>query len=240
MAISNDDLTKRAASFKTAAQKRFDKALNELIALAWDYRYLGDDFTFEADPELYDKALEICRNMSDGCIEDAEYIVRFFFDTDMEIDNVLADEAQDSFDMAGTHLLQLLNIWIAVAFAKGFTKSYTEISIKRYMTNPLASGLFRVLGKDFIKWGRGYDRNLINQLTVIGQNLIIGSVREEEWRLELENGATYYIRRRGSNYDCPTCEDLCGYPIPISEPWELTHSRCCCYPEYHYEPLVEI
>lgn len=237
MALSNDELTKIAAAFKGPAKKRFDTALAALLSLAWEYKYMGDTFRFDVSPDLYDRALAICREMSDGCLEDSEKLVRTIFDEEIEMDNTAAEIAQESFDMAGSHLIELVTAWAIVAFENGFTESYTRISIVRYMNNPFASGMFGAWGKDVLKWGRGYDRNIFSQMTVIGQNLIIDAARSEEWRQMLSGGATYYIRRRGSNFDCPTCDETCGFPIPISEPFERTHSRCVCWPEYHYEPM---
>ena len=82
--------------------------------------------------------------------------------------------------MAGSHLLLLLDIFVMLAFANGFSQAYTRISIGRYMNNPFASGLFGAWGKDVLKWGRGYDRNLMSRLAVIGQNLIIDASRAHE------------------------------------------------------------
>lgn len=246
--LSNDSLVKAAASFKGDAKKRFETALKALINLAWTYKdALGKDFSFEANPQLYDEALRICRELSDGCSEDTKKrLIAIVEDAvSKSYDDAAWEYAEDAngediltrFDMAGSHLLALLNIWIAAAFANGFTKDYTRISVMRYLNNPFASGLFGAWGKDVLKWGRGYSKNIADQLAVIGQNAIIGGARYAEWMNEQENGATYYIRRRGSSYDCKTCDSLCGYPIPISEPFEVPHSRCVCWPEYHYDKM---
>ena len=90
---------------------------------------------------------------------------------------------------------------------------------------------------DTLAWGKGYARNILEQLTLIGQGLIIGGGRYAEWVDEQAKGATYYIRRRGSNYDCDVCEGLANKPIPIEVPFEYSHARCMCYPEFHYEPM---
>lgn len=239
--LSNETLTREAAKYKSDSTKRFDVALTALLALAWQYKHLGGDFSFTADPELYAKALAICRDMSDGCLKDAENHIKSLFEEEFEADYVDGEDAIERFDMAGSHLLELLNLWIALAFINGYSQAYTKISIGRWMNNPFASGLFGAWGKDVLKWGRGYDKNLINRLAVIGQNLIIDTARKREWEQEKEKGATYYIRRRGSGYDCPDCDDLCGYPIPIEVPFERLHARCCCRPEYHYDemPVME-
>ena len=235
--LNNDTLTKEAAKFKSDAKKRFDIALAALLTLAWKYKFMGGDFSFEADPELYSQALEICRDMSDGCLKDAEAHIRELFEGEVDIDNESADDTIERLDMAGSHFLTLLDLWVAVAFTNDFSKEYTRISIVRYLNNPLASGLFGAWGKDVLKWGRGYSKNIYNQLTVIGQDFIIDASRMQEWRSESSNGATYYVRRRGSSFDCPECDELCGYPIPIDMPFERLHARCCCWPEYYYDEM---
>ena len=235
--IKNEKLTIEAAKYKTEAKSRFDNALAALLSLAWEHKSMGDSFSFQADPAMYERALEICRELSEQCMKDAEAIVRTIFDEEIEMDSDAADKALESFDMAGSHLLQLLDAWVVVAFSNGYSMAYTSISVVRYMNNPFASGMFGAWGKDVMKWGRGYERNIINQLAVIGQNLVIDVVRLEEWKRESKNGATYYIRRRGSSFDCPTCDEQCGTRIPISVPFVRTHSRCCCWPEYHYEKI---
>ena len=246
--LSNDYLVQEAASYKSDAKKRFDAALKALLVLAWKYKdAMGGDFSFEANPELYAEALRICREMSDGCSEDARK--RLYSIVEDSLDYANEDVAWDyastyedesittRFDMAGSHLIKLLDIWIAVAFTNGFTKDYTRISILRYINNPFASGLFGAWGKDVLKWGRGYSKNIADQLAIIGQNAIIGGARYAEWVDEQAKGATYYVRRRGSSYDCDMCESIAGIPIPIDTPFEYLHSRCCCYPEYFYEPM---
>lgn len=249
--LSNDKLIQEAASFKGDAKKQFESALKALLALAWRYRNeVEGDFKWESNPELYDEALRICREMTDGCEQDAKQ--RLFALVQDTFDYADEDAAWDfiydydgenittRFDMSGSHLLSLLNVWIAAAFVNGFTKEYTRISILRYLNNPFASGLFGAWGKDVFKWGRGYSKNIADQLAVIGQNAIIGGYRYAEWVDAQSKGAMYYIRRRGSTYDCPSCDELCGYPIPIETPFEYLHSRCCCYPEYFYEPMPNV
>lgn len=246
--LNRDTLIDEAASYKNDAKKRFDAALAALLALAWRYKdKIQGEFSFSANPDLYDEALRICREMSDGCAEDARK--RLFEAIEDSLDYADEDVAweyaedldgeplMDRLDMAGSHLLDLLNLWIAVALAKGFTQHYTRIVIVRYLNNPFASGYFGAWGKGVLKWGSGYSKNIWEQLSIIGQNAIISGARYAEWVDAQAKGATYYVRRRGSNYDCPDCDALCGYPIPIDEPFDYIHSRCCCYPEYFYEPM---
>ena len=245
--LDNDKLVNTAASYKTASKKRFDEALKELLQLAWRYKDAMTDgrFSFDADPAMYEEALRICRELSDGCLQDAKNMLVAFVEE--YLDNIDANTAWEHilesdeegiltrFDMSGSHLLDLLNIWVSAAIANDFTMNYTRISVLRYLNNPFASGLFGAWGKDVFKWGRGYSKNIADQLSVIGQNAIISAARYAEWMDSRANGATYYIRRRGSTYDCMVCDERCGYRIPIEQPFEYLHSRCCCWPEYYYD-----
>lgn len=245
--LDNDNLTKRAASFKRVASSEFDKALKALIDLAFKYGEMGADFLWEKDPELNDEANRICRDLSDALADRAKAIARGIFED--SLDDYDFDDAWDRdgdewyvpiitrFDQEGSLLLELLEIWLALAFVNKIAKGELRVLVSRYLSNPFASPLWRGLPLDVLKWGRGYSRNILDQIVVIGQNAIISAYRYAEWQEARANGAEYYIRRRGSYYDCPECDSLCGYPIPIEIPFEWLHSRCMCWPEFHYEPM---
>lgn len=233
-----------AASFRRAASTEFDRALRELIDLAFKYREMGADFLWERDPDLFDEATRICRNLSDELAEKAKAIARGLFedsleeyDLDESWDRGAGDDAVpviSRFDMEGSHLLDLLEIWVALAFIHSLTRGELRVLISRFLSNPFASPLWRGIPADALKWGRGYSRNIIDQISVIGQDAIISAYRHAEWMQAMARGADYYIRHRGSGYDCPECDSLCGRPIPIYIPFEWTHARCMCWPEYHY------
>lgn len=245
--LDSQSLAERVAPFKRYAASEFDKAVRALIALAYKYKGMGAEFLWGKDPELNDEALRICRGLSDSLAERAMAIARGIFedsldDYDFE-DDWDRDDGDDfvplitRFDMEGSHLLELLEIWIAIAFVNGISGGELRVLVSRFLSNPFASPLWRGLPRDVLKWGSGYSRNIIDQLTVIGQNAIVSAYRYAEWQEARANGANYYIRRRGSGYDCPECDSLCGYPIPIYIPFEWLHSRCMCWPEYHNEPM---
>lgn len=243
----NARLSKSAASFRRTASSEFDKALKKLIDLAFKYREMGADFLWERDAELNDEANRICRELSDALADKAKAIARGVFED--SLDGYDFDESWDRdegegfipivtrFDQQGSHLLELLEIWLALAFVNSISRGELRILISRYLSNPFASPLWRGLPLDILKWGRGYSKNILDQIAVIGQNAVIASYRYGEWRQARAKGAKYYIRRRGSNYDCPDCDSLCGFPIPIDTPFEWLHSRCMCWPEYHYEEI---
>lgn len=243
--LNNELLTEKAASFKKDSRKEFDKAVAALISLAWRYRRFGAEFLWDKDPELNNEANRICRDLSDALTEKAKRIAAEIMEssfTEYDFDDAW-DYGDDEwyvpvitrFDQQGSFLKELLEIWLALAFVNGISQGELRVMISRYISNPFTSPLWVDLPKDVLAWGRGYPKDIASQLAVIGQNAIIAAVRNAEWQDARADGASYYIRRRGSSYDCPECDDLCGYPIPIEEPFEFLHSRCMCWPEYHYE-----
>lgn len=248
--LNNETLAQKAASFKRDSRKEFDKAVAALIALAWNYAYMGEDFRWDADPELYAESLRICRDLSDTLAEKARAIAASvmeesldYYDEEQSWDREADDDWNESilirFDQAGAHLLDLLEIWIALAFVHGLGETELRVEISRYLSNPYLSPLWKGVPKDALLWGRGYMKDIPRQLALIGQDAIISATRYAEWVDAQAKGAEYYIRRRGSGYDCPECDDLCGYPIPIETPFEFLHARCMCCPEYHFEPMPD-
>ena len=231
--------------FAGASKKRFNDALAALLELAWKYKHLGADFSFDADETLYKEALRYCVQLSDGCIEDARKIAYTlitdsldYTDEEVSFETALSERGAGlSFDLAGEHLLDLLSVWVGLALAKNYTKGYLRVLISRYMNNPFLSPLWREAGIKRFGWGPGYALNIYKQLSLIGADLIIDSARYAEWVDAMANGALYYVRHRGSSFDCPECDSLCGKKIPIETPFERPHPRCQCYPEYFFEPM---
>lgn len=251
MSVSNDSLVSGAAAFRRDASREFDKAVKALLDLVWSKKAPTRDFRFTDDAQLDAEANAILRGLSDTLAARAkaraEAIIRdslpeYDFGEEWDEDWDSSDEDDDipllwRLDMEGSHLRDLLEIWIALAVLNGINKSELRVLISRYINNPFASPLWSGVPKGALAWGRGYSKNIIEQITVIGQNAIVVSARRAEQREERRGGATYYIRRRGSNYDCDECEDMADTPIPIDVPFDLPHSRCMCYPEYHYGPI---
>lgn len=254
MPVSNERLVSEAAAFRREASREFDKAVQALLDLVWSRRAATSDFRFTDDPELDAEANAILRGLSDTLVARAkaraEAIIRdslpeYDFGEEWEEDWDAADDEYDTpilwrFDMEGSHLRDLLEIWIALAVTNAISKSELRVLISRYLSNPFASPLWAGVPKGALAWGRGYSKNILEQIAIIGQNAIVGASRRAEQREERRGGATYYIRRRGSNYDCDVCEDMANIPIPIEEPFDLPHSRCMCYPEYHYGPIPNV
>lgn len=244
--MNNGQIVTQAAAFKKESRSEFEEAVSALIALAFRYSRLGANFLWTADPALEREANAILRGLSDNLAEKAKARALALISGDgwdygedaWEDANERVDvPVLTRFDQQGSFLRELLEIWIAIAFVEKMTQAYLKICVLRYLSNPYASPLWRGLPAGLLKHGPGFQRNIIDQLALIGQDAIVSSVRLAEWMDASSKGATYYIRRRGSNYKCEECEGLANRPIPIEVPWDFTHARCLCWPEYHYEPI---
>lgn len=240
--MNNERLTEQAAAYKSDARRLFEDAVVALIALAFRYKNLGANFLWDSDPVLEREANAILRRLSDKARESAKArALELIREADLAEGEYAWDSAEDAWgepvltrlDMVGSHLRELLEIWIALAFVEGMTPSYLKICVLRYLSSPYASPMWSRLPAGLLKWGKGYQRNLIDQIALIGQTSIIGAVRFAEWSDASSRGAAYYIRRRASTFDCPECESLANKPIPISVPWENLHARCVCYAEFY-------
>lgn len=236
--LNQDHLIETVAAFKKDSRRHFNVAVASLIALAWPHR--KDPFTFDEPFPGHTDALDICIDLSDKCVESARKRLNAvvedsldYYDEDAAWDEAFGDDILESFDMAGTHLLDLLAVWIGIAVANGWTDGYTRVMVSRYLANPFTCPEWRAIPLDALAWGRGYAKDVAEQLALIGQGIIVKGARYAERADAMAKGYTYYIRRRGSDYDCGVCEALANKPIPIDTPFEIPHPRCVCYPEYY-------
>lgn len=244
--MNNEYLVDQAAAFKREGRSEFEKAVAALIALAYRYKHLGANFLWDSDPILEREANAILRGLSDSLAEKAK--ARALSIAQEEGWDWMDDAWEDAnvrqetpiltrFDMQGSFLRELLEIWLALAFLEGITQSYLNILVIRYIANPYASPLWNGLPAGLLKHGPGYQKDLINQIALIGQDGIVGAARLAEWMDARDKGATYYIWRRGSNYKCDECQARANVAYPMEIPFDPVHARCMCYPEYHYEPI---
>ena len=238
--LKQAQLIEGVAAYKKDSNKLFWSAVSSLLALAWPYK--REKFAFDDTFPLYEDAIDICLDLSDQCVEKAwnrtSGLINERFD---DIDDgevwlyAFDEEAQKSFDMAGSHLLELLAVWISVAVINEWTESYTKVMITRYITNPFLCPEWRGIPLDTLSWGRGYAKDIPEQLAIIGQGLIVKAARKAQ-QTEAENeGYDYYVRRRGSDFECDICDSMANIPIPIYIPFDIPHPRCVCFPEYFNE-----
>lgn len=71
-------------------------------------------------------------------------------------------------------------------------------------------------------------KSSITNLKVIVTATLTDAMDKADLFLMSGNGAYGYIGVRGSSYDCPYCDSLCGYIIPIETQVFPAHPRCVC------------
>lgn len=71
-------------------------------------------------------------------------------------------------------------------------------------------------------------KSSITNMKVLVNTLITDLFNSADVFLMSGNGAIGYIGVRQSTYDCPHCDSLCGYLIPITEQVFPAHPRCVC------------
>ena len=240
--LSTNRINTAKQEFGRDAKSRYDQTVAALVALAWKYPKSEGDFAWDTEPELYAEALRLCRELTDNCLKDVRRVIAGVIGDSLDYaDEEIAYESAVNgrdylarFDMAGSHLLELLAVWITLGLQKDYTASYIRIVASRYANYPFLNPLWREAGKS-LGWGRGYGFNIYSRLQRIGWDLIIDAVRYAEWVDAQAQGALYFIMRRGSSFDCPTCDEMCNHKIPITVPIDRPHPNCMCWPEYHFE-----
>lgn len=244
--MRNEQLIEQTAAFKKEARPLFEGAVAALIALGFRYPGLGANFLWDATPELDAECNKILRDLSDSLAAKAKARAISLMEAEgwdggedawAEANENVDVPILTRFDQQGSFLRSLMEIWIALAFVNGITPSYLKILVINHLSNPYTSKFWRGLPAGLLKRGPGYQRDILDQIGLIGQDGIIGAVRLGEWMNARDEGATYYIRRRGSFYRCDECQELANKPIPIEVPFDFLHARCMCWPEYHYEPI---
>lgn len=232
-------LTNALAKTKGPLTKRYEKTVTAILALAEKYRRDGEDFSFEAHPELDSEVNRLLIELSDANLDDAKDRARRLLDN-LEWDNYFdesweyasgereGDTAIVRLDMAATHLKELLALWIAVAFANNYTMSQISAQVTSYWGNPQLSPLWRGMRTNPLKWGRGYTRNLADATAGIISWVVSGAYHHAELESFKKDGATGYYIKRGSNYDCPLCDSFCGIVYPLDEQYLPIHENCMC------------
>lgn len=71
-------------------------------------------------------------------------------------------------------------------------------------------------------------KSSITNLKVLLSGTMADALNKADIYLMSGKGAAGYIGVRQSTYDCPVCDSLCGYFIPITEQVFPAHARCVC------------
>lgn len=223
---------------------RMRDAIDAILDLCWDYR--SPDFSFSDHIALQREVNRILAQLSDGILSDtekravlaiAEEELQDYEDEALEYaeGEINGEDVLFRLDRQGDHLKDLIAGWLVVAAILGLSKGKVKSRFWTFLGNVGASPDWRKAGIKIPKWGRGFQADIERGMTVIGQNVIFNAYQRAQYLDAISKGAVYFIRHRGSSYDCPECDSYCEYPIPISQIVYQTHSRCVCWNEYFNE-----
>ena len=228
------------ATAGSGVESRMKEAVEKILALVWDAR--SDKFAFADNPDVDAEVNRILAQMSDGMLEEARTSARNLLKSldfdEWEDDALEAAEREIGdettlfrFDMQASHLKQLLESWIIVAAVYGLSRSRVWIDLKTYLTNPMASRLWRGAGRGPMRWGRGYVNNLIEAYRRLIRDYLHRAYLYAQLNKYAEEGAIGYTIHRGSTYDCPLCDSYTGMVWPLDAEILPIHVNCMCYTE---------
>lgn len=87
---------------------------------------------------------------------------------------------------------------------------------------------------DVPSYGKGYYRNAYQNIIRNAKQVIALSWGRAEQEYGKNSGAVGYFVYRGSSYDCPVCDDLCGYMHPLDTMVIPAHPNCACRVELFF------
>ncbi len=219
-------------------ESRMRSAVDKILDLVWDAR--SDKFAFADNEDIDAEVNRILAMMSDGMLDDANAAASSLLkalDFDEWEDESLEYAGRDvggetmlfRFDMQASHLKELLESWIVVASVYGLSKLQTWTNLLTYLSNPLASNLWRGAGLKSTRWGRGYLANIKDAYARLKRDYISRAYHYAKQLEYADGGAIGYTIHRGSGFICPLCDSYTGKVYPIGEMILPIHPNCMCY-----------
>lgn len=247
-------ITEATEWLRLKIDSRVTAAMFDIIALSQPYKVYGKSFTFESIKSLDNEVNSILVKISDDIVSDiidcAESGVAEEEDKEAAIAFATGrfDERtlQEMVDMQMTHLKNMTEGWLAIGFANDMSVSDICTQAKVWIKNPYISEHWKKAFKD-----GGYESDIIAQggyhygsgniispidgTAALAAYILMSAYQFGEVAAIRRQGAIGYTVHRGSNYDCGTCDALCGYTHPINEVVLPAHPHCMCYIEPVYE-----
>lgn len=241
-----DELAKTDSDVRS----RLTDTVAKVLALAETYRRLGKKFTFDADDDLDKQVNKLLVELSDEVLEDAEErMLRAIKETDAEEedeDAIIAwvktnKDAQTNLDKYASHLKFILEGWLAIGFAEKLSKGNLITDIFTYIANPYVSPQWQRAfkeGQDYASeiissggyhWGKGTPISVLSGMSIVEADLINTAYNRGLIFGFAARGAIGYKVYRGSNYDCPDCDEVCAVVHKIDEYVLPVHPNCVCY-----------
>lgn len=230
------EVTELLAPLRSRVSRRTLEAINAILALARAYDYLGDTFRFDAAGDIDAQVNQILIELSDAIYEDTRNnIARVTEDEDRDAVLFTLGWDIERVDYHASRLKLLLEAYFANGFAKKMTNSDLMKDVLFFLTNPNG-----YLGADLFSFGKGISMNPIDSFTLTEQYNIMKAWQRQSLQTYAKNPDIIGYRvRRGSDFNCPQCDDLTIGIHPVSEQVLPAHVRCMCYTEPVYAGEIQ-
>lgn len=240
------DLTRQMSLCRRDAEGEVRRAATEVIDLCEPHRAAGRAFTL-ASCGLDGEAALTLASLSDRLIDAWEARAGGLDGVDGEAVGWAEGErdgltTRDRLDRHASRLLYALEGWVAIGFANALTARRTAELAARYAANPFGipewaeavaergSYSATIIRDGDLNRRSGLAGSITSSLALVGEGLLNAAFRYAEVRGLRLAGATRYGVRRGSAFDCPTCDEVCSRTWPVGEVVLPVHPRCMCYP----------
>lgn len=224
------------------------RTVNLIISLAIQYSYLGTSFTFDTDDDLDHQVNLLLVQLSDAIAAEAEEKAASTTDEE-DREQALAwarrtmdgEDTTERLDRHCSDLKLALEGYLAVCFASAWDKARILGQAGAFLNSPNTWPPMREAFGDnhyrapFVSergfhFGKGMPTDARKGLTLVSQG-IINSTFQRGTILGYQRDPSIigYRVHRGSDYDCPLCDDLCRGIHFLDEQVLPAHPRCMCY-----------
>ena len=245
-----DEITKYLTGIKGRVTSETLETIRKILNIAREYSFLGERFTFDASSDLAEQVDDILIQLSDAMLEEADRRTLKTIENDDDDETVLAyihreyngETNEERMDRHASALRFLLEAYLAVSFANKLTNADILGDALRYLANPYGWQPLRDAMKQPDKWasetirggyhpGRGNAANPIDAMSnMIQYEVLEGYQRGVLLDYGRDADIIGYNVHRGSDYDCPDCDDVvAGGPYPLDVQVLPVHPRCVCF-----------
>lgn len=224
------------------------QSVNEIIAIAMNYSFLGRDFTFDQNKDLDDAVNDLLIQFTDAVLEEVGDSIASRVDEE-DRERVLAyigrsefgEDPEERIDRHGSQLKSLLEAYLAVGFAMQWDRERLVAGLTEFLAAPnqyadMRDAFFdhdyksRLIRQGGAHFGRGNPDNPILGVTLVATNMINQAYQYDTLLQYSKNSDIIGYRvKRGSGYDCEYCDELCVGIHPLDEIVLPAHPRCMCY-----------
>lgn len=246
-----DEVVRQMSECRNDVSRELKKKIDVILTLCERFRYLGYSFTFASTGDLEKDINKILVILSDAILEVFEQrAMQASESTDdravmYAIGNRNGMTAQQRIDKHCSRLRYILEGWIAISFVEGWTRQQALSKIMRYLTNPFgipewAEALVNkkydatILAEGDLNRKPGLLNSIIASIALVGEGIVNDAYCFETIQEMADAGIERYGVRRGSNFPCEACDEVCRHTYPVTEIVVPVHPRCVCqtFPVY--------